>query len=204
MKEITLILLQILFIIIVFSSSFLQLNKKITINTLGFFEKTSMNIILILNIILFLSFINIDLKILYSSFFFLNFSLFIINKIKNYTIYKFNIYILLLIFFTFIISIDLANNLYFGWDAKFFWYLKSFNFYVNQHCLDIFQDVSDLPKYVWLMESRNIIPEIYKFFEDNKEFSASRCDGIFTCDKKLSQNNGFFYSITNAALWVQD
>ena len=70
MKEITLILLQILFIIIVFSSSFLQLNKKITINRLGFFEKTSMNIILILNIILFLSFINIDLKILYSSFFF--------------------------------------------------------------------------------------------------------------------------------------
>ena len=73
MKEITLILLQILFIIIVFSSSFLQLNKKITINTLGFFEKTSMNIILILNIILFLSFINIDLKILYLSFFFFKF-----------------------------------------------------------------------------------------------------------------------------------
>lgn len=78
------------------------------------------------------------------------------------------------------------------------------NFYVNQHCLNIFQDVSDLPKYVWLMESRNIIPEIYKFFEDNKEFATSRCNGIFTCDKKLSQNNGFFYSLTNAAPWVQN
>jgi hypothetical protein len=132
MKEITLIFLQILFISIFFSSSYLQLNKKITINSLGFFEKTSMNLIMILNIFLLLSFINIDLKIVYLSFFFLNFSLFIINKIKNHTIYKFNIYVSLLILLTFIISIDLANNLYLEWDAKFFWYLKSLNFYENQ------------------------------------------------------------------------
>jgi hypothetical protein len=132
MKEITLIFLQILFISIFFSSSFLQLNKKITTNSLGFFEKTSMNVIMILNIFLLLSFINIDLKIVYLSFFFLNFSLFIINKIKNHTIYKFNIYVSLLILLTFIISTDLANNLYLEWDAKFFWYLKSLNFYENQ------------------------------------------------------------------------
>jgi hypothetical protein len=76
------------------------------------------------------------------------------------------------------------------------------NFYVNLNCLDVFQDISDLPKYVWLMESRNIIPHIYKFFEDNKEFVTSRCDGIFTCDKELAKQEGFFYSLTNAAPWV--
>ena len=36
------------------------------------------------------------------------------------------------------------------------------------------------------------------------EFVASRCDGIFTCDKELAKNKGFLYSITNAASWVQD
>jgi hypothetical protein len=76
------------------------------------------------------------------------------------------------------------------------------NFYVNLHCLDVFKDTSDLPKYVWLMESRNIIPQIYKFFEDNKEFAASRCDGIFTCDKELAKNDGFFYAISNAVPWI--
>ena len=143
MKEIILIFLQIMFIAIFFSSTFLQLNKKITINSLGFFGKTSMNLILILNIFLLLSFINIDLKILYFIFFVINFSIFIFNKIKNNTIFKLNIYFLLLIFLTFLISIDLANSLYLGWDAKFFWYLKSLNFYENQS----FENLKNIPAF---------------------------------------------------------
>ena len=141
MKEIILIFLQIIFIAIFFSSTFLQLNKKITINSLGFFGKTSMNLILILNIFLMLSFINIDLKILYFIFFVINFSIFIFNKINS--IYKLNSYFLLLIFLTFLISIDLANNLYLGWDAKFFWYLKSLNFYENQS----FENLKNIPAF---------------------------------------------------------
>lgn len=77
------------------------------------------------------------------------------------------------------------------------------NFYVNMNCLDALQDNSNLPKYIWLLESRNIIPHIFNFIEQNMEFVASRCDGIFTCDRELSKNKGFFYSITNAASWVQ-
>ena len=141
MKEIILIFLQVIFIAIFFSSTFLQLNKKITINSLGFFGKTSMNLILILNIFLMLSFINIDLKILYFIFFVINFSIFIFNKINS--IYKLNSYFLLLIFLTFLISIDLANNLYLGWDAKFFWYLKSLNFYENQS----FENLKNIPAF---------------------------------------------------------
>ena len=143
MKEIILIFLQIIFIAIFFSNTFLQFNKKITINSLGFFGKTSMNLILILNIFLLLSFINIDLKILYFIFFVINFSIFIFNKIKNNTIYKFNIYFLLLIFLTFLISVDLASNLYLGWDAKLFWYLKSLNFYENQS----FENLKNIPAF---------------------------------------------------------
>ena len=80
----------------------------------------------------------------------------------------------------------------------------SVNFYVNLNCLDVLNDVSNVPKYVWLLESRNIIPQIYDFIEKNKEFFSCRCDGIFTCDKKLAENPGFFYTVTNAAPWVQD
>lgn len=78
------------------------------------------------------------------------------------------------------------------------------NFYVNMNCLDVLNDVSKLPKYIWLLESRNIIPHIFDFIEKNMEFVESRCDGIFTCDKELAKNKGFLYSITNAASWVQD
>ena len=143
MKEIILIFLQIIFIAIFFSNTFLQFNKKITINSLGFFGKTSMNLILILNIFLLLSFINIDLKILYFIFFVINFSIFIFDKIKNNSIYKLNIYFLLLIFLTFLISVDLASNLYLGWDAKLFWYLKSLNFYENQS----FENLKNIPAF---------------------------------------------------------
>jgi hypothetical protein len=143
MKEIILIFLQIIFIAIFFSNTFLQLNKKITINSLGFFGKTSMNLIWILNIFLLLSFINVDLKILYFIFFVINFSIFIFNKIKNNTIYKLNIDCILLIFLTFLISIDLASNLYLGWDAKLFWYLKSLNFYENQS----FENLKNIPAF---------------------------------------------------------
>lgn len=78
------------------------------------------------------------------------------------------------------------------------------NFYINMHCLDVLKDTSNLPKYIWLLESRNIIPHIFNFIEENMEFVTSRCDGIFTCDRELSKNKGFFYNITNAASWVQD
>jgi hypothetical protein len=128
MTEIGLIFLQILFISIIFSNSFLQLNKKNSINSLGLFEKTTMNLILILNIFLLISLTNRDLKFLYLIFFFLTFLIFLINSIKNYRVYLFNIFFLFLILLTFLISIDLANNLFLGWDAKFFWFLKLINF----------------------------------------------------------------------------
>lgn len=143
MKEIILIILQILFIIVIFSVSFLQFNKKISINSLGLIEKTSMNLIFTLNIFLLLSFSNINLNFLYFIFFFLNFIILLIYKINNNKKYNFNINFFLLFLITFLLSIDLAGNLYLGWDAKFFWYLKSLNFYENQS----FENLKNIPAF---------------------------------------------------------
>jgi hypothetical protein len=82
------------------------------------------------------------------------------------------------------------------------------NLYVNQNALEILKDDSSLPKFIWLLESREIIPEQYKFIEDNYDFVAGRVDGIFTCDQRLTNEAGpdgkFLYCISNAAPWVMD
>lgn len=82
------------------------------------------------------------------------------------------------------------------------------NLYVNHFALKALEDTSDLPKFIWLLESREIIPDQYKFIEDNYDFVASRVDGIFTCDQRLTTEAGpdgkFLYCLSNAAPWVMD
>ena len=82
------------------------------------------------------------------------------------------------------------------------------NLYVNGHALKVLEDDSDKPKFIWLLESREIIPEQYKFIEDNYDFVSSRVDGIFTADQRLTTEAGpdgkFLYCISNAAPWVMD
>ena len=82
------------------------------------------------------------------------------------------------------------------------------NLYVNQNALDVLNDNSGLPKFIWLLESREIIGEQYKWIEDNYDFVTSRVDGIFTSDQRLTHEVGpdgkFFYCLSNAAPWVMD
>jgi len=82
------------------------------------------------------------------------------------------------------------------------------NLYVNGEALKVLEDDSDKPKFIWLLESREIIPEQYKFIEENYDFVASRVDGIFTADQRLTTEAGpdgkFLYCISNAAPWVMD
>ena len=82
------------------------------------------------------------------------------------------------------------------------------NLYVNGEALKILEDDSDKPKFIWLLESREIIPEQYKFIEDNYDFVAGRVDGIFTADQRLTAEAGpdgkFLYCLSNAAPWVMD
>ena len=82
------------------------------------------------------------------------------------------------------------------------------NLYVNGEALKVLEDDSDKPKFIWLLESREIIPDQYKFIEDNYDFVASRVDGIFTADQRLTHEVGpdgkFLYCLSNAAPWVMD
>jgi hypothetical protein len=82
------------------------------------------------------------------------------------------------------------------------------NLYVNHRALEVLEDTSNLPKFIWLLESREIIPDQYKFIEENYDFVASRVDGIFTCDQRLTEESGpegkFLYCLSNAAPWVMD
>ena len=82
------------------------------------------------------------------------------------------------------------------------------NLYVNGEALKVLEDDSGKPKFIWLLESREIIPDQYKFIEDNYDFVASRVDGIFTADQRLTTEAGpdgkFLYCLSNAAPWVMD
>ena len=82
------------------------------------------------------------------------------------------------------------------------------NLYVNQNALDVLNDNSGLPKFIWLLESREIIGEQYKWIEDNYDHVAEKVDGIFTSDQRLTHEVGpdgkFLYCLSNAAPWVMD
>ena len=77
--------------------------------------------------------------------------------------------------------------------------------YVNQRSLDIFQDASDTPKYIWLLESKQIIQGVYDWILANYDFVASRVDGILSPDKELCEKySKFQYALTNAAPWIEE
>lgn len=77
--------------------------------------------------------------------------------------------------------------------------------YVNQRSLDILQDPSPTPKYIWLLESKQIIQGFYDWILSNYDFVASRVDGIFSCDAELCEKYPKFqYALSNAAPWVED
>jgi len=92
-----------------------------------FFETYLINIILILNIFLILSFFTLNLNYI--------FFLFIIIGIANvfylYKKYNFNKNYLFLIFllFSFLYSIKIASNLKLEWDGAVIWIFRAINFY---------------------------------------------------------------------------
>ena len=79
------------------------------------------------------------------------------------------------------------------------------NLYVSQRALDAINDRSGKPTYIWLLESRQIIPQFYDWVLNNYDFVMSRVDGIFSCDESVCEKyEGVSYGITNAAPWVVD
>lgn len=79
------------------------------------------------------------------------------------------------------------------------------NIYISQRSLEAINDMSGKPTYIWLLESKQIIPEYYKWVIKNYDFVSTRVDGIFSCDKELCNKfPKILYSISNASPWVQD
>jgi len=150
MMEIILIFLQILFIgFLTFysipDSIFGLKNSKNLLNTL------TMKSIIMMNIFLLFSFLSVEKNYLLFILVFL--CLFFIIKKKNTFILNFNLKILFIALYIILISIVLANELALGWDAKFFWYLKTINFYQNNGLLSLNKipamDYPHLGSYIW-------------------------------------------------------
>ena len=79
------------------------------------------------------------------------------------------------------------------------------NIYVSQRALDALNDTSGKPTYIWLLESKQIIPQYYQWIIDNYDFVTSRVDGVFSCDKELcAKYPKISYAVINAVPWVQD
>ena len=154
MIELLFISFQILFILTILIFSFYQLVDKLKINYFDLIEATSINLILILNLLLIFSLINIpSIYVILIICFVALVSL--LSKLKNNLKFiKSNIINLIFLFLViFIISINLATDLYLEWDAKFFWYFKTLNFYQNENIENlknlIAPDYPHLGSYIW-------------------------------------------------------
>ncbi len=150
MIEISLIFFQILFLSLItfYSIPLLKNNSRNKNNSIEVF---SINIIILMNFFFIFSLSNLNNNILFILLILLSIFFFIKKKenILNVLDFKF-LYIILMIF---LISLSLANKLDFGWDAKFFWYMKSLNFYHNESLANLEKlpatDYPHLGSYIW-------------------------------------------------------
>ena len=136
--------LQIIFFSILFSSLlFLPFNVFSTVNFLSktdIIERTTLNFVINLNFLLFLSFLPLSIQLIqpivltvYSL------TLIIINKNNIKSILKFlRLFLPLLIIFI-ILAINISSELFLGWDAKYFYYIKSLFFYEAKSIFDLNQ-----------------------------------------------------------------
>ena len=103
-------------------------NKELRINVLNY------NFIINFNILLFLSLISLPIKnyqLIYITILLLTFFYtLLVSKISYFHLIKKNIINFSIIYFSFfIIAINISSNLNFGWDAKYFYYIKSLFFF---------------------------------------------------------------------------
>ena len=156
MTEIINILIQILFILFIFSFPIilLETNTKLKNSSFTLIDKLSINLIFFINILFFMSILNINSKYIFYLFVILIIFLYFFNfkkfKFKNI---KIDYYFLISLFFVILISIDIAHELYFEWDAQVHWYLKALSFFQDQKFDNLKNfDVAEHPHlgaYIW-------------------------------------------------------
>ena len=158
LQEISLILLQVIFIYLFFNNTIISskiLGKIASIKNFTNIDFIIINIIIFLNLLILISIFSINSMYffyLYVLLILLTLSKDFIKKIKINFSYK-NIIILFLVF---ILSLDLAYTLELGWDTQWFWYLKALNFYQDQN----FSNLKNLP----IKAYPHLGPYIWGFF----------------------------------------
>jgi len=154
----------------------------------------------------------------------INLSVLLIFSLLNYSIktiqpFIFSFYLILLIFtycknikqllktFTkyipiflvfFILSMDIANKLYLGWDAKFFYYIKSLYFFENKNLIDLTEFSAHryhphLGSYIWAFFRKISIIDFE--YTGRLYYLFIFCFSVFYLidSKKNSLINYFFY-----------
>ena len=136
MSEIFNIIIQILFslLILSFPINLIENNRKSKFYLFSLIDKLSLNLIFFANYLLLTSFLNININYIFIFYFILTIILYSVdfNKINLKKI-KLNYYLILILFFIFLISLDLAHELYFSWDTSRNWYFKALNFFQNKN-----------------------------------------------------------------------
>ena len=156
MIEIFYIITEILFIITFLSLPIILVDKNYFINSLklNFMDKLSINLIILINLLFLFSIFNIHTKYILYLYFLLFFFLILLNYKKiNLKSIKLNYFLIVLLLFTFLLSIDLADQVYFSWDTQTIWFFKTLNFYQNQNIENLKNfSVSDYPHlgtFIW-------------------------------------------------------
>ena len=110
----------------------LNINRSKIFNFGSTYQIGVANLIINLNFLVLISLLPFKLGSYLSFYFTALILISIFNLFKKTEIFKFNKLILSLFFVLFfIISLDIASKLNLGWDAKWFWYIKSLYFFQN-------------------------------------------------------------------------
>ena len=132
MNEIVFVFIQLLIFILIFTISPLSIiNYRNKIN-LSIFENITFNILISINLILVISFFNLDINEMLKIYIIYLIIIFILN-LKNLKTYLnfLNLKIFFFIILCLVIFFDIAYNLYLHWDAEKFWFNKVLSFYYN-------------------------------------------------------------------------
>ena len=197
MTEIIEILIQILFIlfIISFPITLLKTNTKSIISAFSLIDKLSINLIFLINILFFASILNINSKYVLYLYAILIIFLYFYNLRKfNFRNIRIDYYLLILLSFVVLISIDIAHELYFAWDTQVHWFLKALNFFQDQE----FENLNNFPApdyphlgtYIWSFfwkfpsNSFEYLGRItYAFIYTLSIFSIIECLRVNICEK---------------------
>ena len=154
LQEISIILLQILFVYVIFRFQIISENSKILKNFSSNFTRSDLiglNIIIFLNLFIIFSILSVNINFFFYSYLVLIFIVFLIDKKYRNKITYNNEFLFL--FIILILSIDLASELILGWDVQNFWYFKALNLFQEKNFGNLnvlpFAGYPHLGPYIW-------------------------------------------------------